>query len=547
MSVDGRFIEHLAKELNQETVNARINKVSQLSKADFLFSLSNNKNLYLSLSTALARIHLVNDKFTNTLTPGGFCMFLRKYVEKGIVLAVKSLNHDRIIEIKLNNRNDIGDIKDYYLMVELFGRYANLVILDEDKTIINAFKHIHPFDNVDRIIVNGIKYALPQDDKISPNDLKTIEIFFKRPNLGYRDIIDNIRGVSPLLAKKIIKTANYKEEDYFQEYKRLFNEEVKPTKKGSQFYYLDIFDGEREYFSSLSELLEVQFKEASGLDRVRQIHKYLANFVKNHLEKNLNKLEKLNKDLRTAEDNQINRIKGDLIIQHLHEINSKTQELKLYSYELDEEVLVEIDPLLSLVDNANKYYSRYKKQKSAIKYIKEQIHLTKIEIDYFKDLTLQITDNYELKDLEEIQDELINNRYLQKKKAKNNKKNPNYDIFYDEEGVMIVVGKNNIQNNFITHKLAKKDYYWFHVQNQSGSHTVCMTDEPLKEITIRTAANLAALYSKSKMSSSVPVDYTKIKYVKKIPGDFGSHVTYTNQKTIYIDPDLSLKEKIRKG
>ncbi|MDY0023358.1 MAG: NFACT RNA binding domain-containing protein [Candidatus Izemoplasmatales bacterium] len=547
MSVDGRFIEHLAKELNQETVNARINKVSQLSKADFLFSLSNNKNLYLSLSTALARIHLVNDKFTNTLTPGGFCMFLRKYIEKGIVLAVKSLNHDRIIEIKLNNRNDIGDIKDYYLMVELFGRYANLVILDEDKTIINAFKHIHPFDNVDRIIVNGIKYALPKDDKISPDDLKTIETFFKRPNLGYRDIIDNIRGVSPLLAKKIIKTANYKEEDYFQEYKRLFNEEVKPTKKGSQFYYLDIFDGEREYFSSLSELLEVQFKEASSLDRVRQIHKYLANFVKNHLEKNLNKLEKLNKDLRTAEDNQINRIKGDLIIQHLHEINSKTQELKLYSYELDEEVLVEIDLLLSLVDNANKYYSRYKKQKSAIKYIKEQIHLTKIEIDYFKDLTLQITDNYELKDLEEIQDELINNRYLQKKKAKNNKKNPNYDIFYDEEGVMIVVGKNNIQNNFITHKLSKKDYYWFHVQNQSGSHTVCMTDEPLKEITIRTAANLAALYSKSKMSSSVPVDYTKIKHVKKIPRDFGSHVTYTNQKTIYIDPDLSLKEKLRKG
>ncbi|MDD3712470.1 MAG: NFACT RNA binding domain-containing protein, partial [Candidatus Izemoplasmatales bacterium] len=124
---------------------------------------------------------------------------------------------------------------------------------------------------------------------------------------------------------------------------------------------------------------------------------------------------------------------------------------------------------------------------------------------------------------------------------------PNYDIYYDEEGIQIVVGKNNIQNNFITHKLAKKDYLWFHVQNQSGSHTIVMTNQELKESTIRAAANLAAYYSKSKLSSSVPIDYTRIKNVKKVPGENGSYVTYTNQKTIYIDPDESQIKKLRKG
>ncbi|MDT8337498.1 MAG: NFACT RNA binding domain-containing protein, partial [Candidatus Izemoplasmatales bacterium] len=169
------------------------------------------------------------------------------------------------------------------------------------------------------------------------------------------------------------------------------------------------------------------------------------------------------------------------------------------------------------------------------------------EISYFEDLMLQLADNYDIKDLEEIQEELINNRYLAKRKSKNKIKTPNYDIFYDELGLQIIVGKNNIQNNYITHKLAKKDFTWFHVQNQSGSHTVVMSNVELTEPTIRAAANLAALYSKSKNSSSVPVDYTKIKYVKKIPGEVGSYVSYTNQKTIYIDPSISLLEKLRKG
>lgn len=547
MSVDGRFISHLAIELNEKMKNVRINKISQLSRADFLFYLNLDENLYLSLSTSMARVHLAKSKYNNFITPGGFCMFLRKHIEKGIITEVNALNSDRIIEIKVNNRNDIGDLTDYYLIIELFGRYANLIILDSERIIINAFKHIHPFENPDRIIVNGIKYVLPQDDKLSADDFTAISEFFKQENLGYQEIINKIRGISPIFAKRIISEANYQSHRMFDVYKDLYYKETLPTKSSKHFYCIDIFENDKIYYKSLSELLEDQFMEASSLERVKQTHKNLSTFIKNQLEKNVNKLEKLTKDLHEAENNQINRIKGDLLLQNNNLIDKTKTEVKLYSYELDEEINIEIDRMACPIDNANKYFAKYKKQKSAISHINGQMELTKKEISYFEELNQQVLDNYDLKDLEEIQEELILNKYLPKRKEKSKTKTPNYDIYYDEEGIQIVVGKNNIQNNFITHKLAKKDYLWFHVQNQRGSHTVVMTNQELKESTIRAAANLAAYYSKSKLSSSVPIDYTKIKNVKKVPGENGSYVTYTNQKTIYIDPDESQIKKLRKG
>lgn len=547
LSIDGRFIEKLAQELDNELQNIRIQKISQLGKADFLFVLNHQKNLYISLSTATSRINLSKAKYDNNLNPGGFCMFLRKYIEKGVIKSVKAINCDRIIEIKINNRNELGDMSDYYLFFEFFGRYANLIVTDENKTIINAFKHIHPFDDSDRTIVNGIVYPIPKDDKLSPHDLEGIKDFFDNNEITHKTIIDHIRGVSPLLAKTIIKAGNYQKDQLYSQYLKLYNQEVLPTKSKNRFYYLDIFSEDQEYYSSLSELLEVQFQQTASLERVRQIHKYLANFVKNTLEKNQNKLEKLSKDLQAAENHQINRIKGDLLIQNSYQFDRSLAKVSLFSYELNQDVEIEIDRLLSPIDNANKYFQKYRKQKSAISHIKGQIAITKNEINYFYDLINQIEENYNFKDLEEIQTELTEKNYLSKNRRIKKTKRPNYDIYVDEVGIEIFVGKNNLQNNYLTHKLAKKDYWWFHVQNQTSAHVVVASNSDLEEPTIRAAANLCALNSKAKNSSSVPVDYTLIKYIKKIPGEFGSKVTYQNQKTIYIDPDYQLVEKLRKG
>ncbi len=553
MSVDGMFLYHLANELDGTLKNGKIQKISQLSKADFLFLIrNNNKNhkLYISLSTAMARIHLSDENYNTSFQPGGFCMFLRKFIEQGTIEQIKTLNYDRVVEITINNLNEIGDETKLYLIIELFGRYANMIILDDSRKIINAFKHISPFEAIDRTIVNGVEYILPEDDKINPFAFDKVRSFFENASVTYQDIINNIRGISPLLANHIISTSNYNNKKMFDTYKNIITAEIKPTicyGTKNNFYFADIFDKNKKYYSNLSQLLNDYYREASSLDRVRQIHKYLHNFAKSQENKYKTKLEKLSKDMVKAKNNAIYRIKGDILLSNQNNIGKGASSFEGYSYELDKDVKIDLDRRLTIIQNANKYYTKYKKQKTAIGHIEEQTEITKKMLKYFEELVQQLDSTYELFDLEEIQDELLEKGFLHKQKRKKKRKILNYDEYIDDDGIRILVGKNNIQNNFLTHKYAQKNYWWFHVKNQTGSHVIVCSKDDLSETTIRTAANLSAYFSKSRDSQSVPVDYTLVKNIKKVPGEMGSYVTYTNQKTIYIDPSYELIEKLNKN
>jgi len=553
MSIDGRFIKYLSQELDQELKQGRIQKISQVSNTDFLWTIRSQRDtahLYLSLSTSHARVHLIDKPDQAYDAPGGFCMFLRKHIEGGLIQSIKQVNHDRIIQINISNINDLGDQANYNLIIELFGRYANLIILDQTDHVLNAYKHIHPFDQVDRTIVNGIKYQLPQDDKLNPEDEESIKDFFHKEDIDYRKMIHHIRGISPLFAKTVLKRAHYQQGQVFDAYTSLINQQVQPTlslEGKSKFYYTDIFEGKKKHFDTLSALLNHYFQTYTSREKVKQIHKHLLQLTKSQINKSKHKLENLNKDLDKAKKYEQYRIKGDLIIQDQHKIKATDHEYTGFSYELNQELTVQLDRKLSIIDNAKKYYKRYKKFKNAIKHIHKQIILTKHQLNYFITLKQQITDNYQIDDLEEIKQELIDKHYLSKrnKQSKKKSKKPyNYDV-YKLKDTIFYVGKNNLQNNYLTHQLAKKDDMWFHVQKQSGSHVIVRSND-LNEDVIRHAANLAAYHSKSRQSSSVPVDYTQVKHIKKIPGELGSLVSYTHQKTIYIDPDESMINSLKK-
>jgi len=553
MSVDGRFIKYLSMELNEDLEMGRIQKISQISQSDFLFMIrakGENKNLYLSLSTAIARIHLINQPISQFEQPGGFCMFLRKHVEGGVISSIQALNNDRIIQVTLTNVNDLGDQVTNYLFIELFGRYANLIITDQEKQILNAYKHIHPFDEIDRTIVNGSTYFPPADEKIDPEDMTAIKEFFNQAIIDYQTIIQNIRGISPLLAKAITKKANHQEIHYFQAYQDLMSQAIQPTieiKDKAHFYFIDIFNEPKKHFEKLSDLLEHYYKNHTEKEKVKQIHKYLSQLIKNQLNKDRNKLENLSKDLKKAQKNDLYRMKGDLIIQDQHKIKATDYEYTGFSYELNQDLTVSLDRKISIIENANRYYKKYKKLKTAIKHLNKQIVLTKHELNYFIGLKQQIEHNYVYKDLVEIRDELIQLKYIHKKKKsqKSKQQKLNFDTYELDNQAKFYVGKNNLQNNYLTHKFARKNDMWFHVQNQSGSHVIVSTNQ-LNEGIIRHAANLAAYHSKSQQSSSVAVDYTEVKNIKKIPGELGSLVTYTQQKTIYIDPDESMIKALKK-
>lgn len=542
MSMDGRFLWFLAQELHSELVSGRLQKVTQLGKTDFLFQIrvnNQNKKLYLSLSTSLSRVNLTQLTYPSDYLPGGFCMFLRKHLEGGFIESIHTLSDDRILEVSVDATNEIGDHVKLYLVFEMFSRYTNLILLDENRQILNAFKHVSPFDASERTIANGIIYEVPKEDKLSPTDFKAIEVFLKEERT-YKDLVEKIKGISPLFASYVLKNANHNPSATYQSYLDSMNLPFKPTVSlgdKTEFYHLDIFSKNQKYFDTLSALIDFYFTEASALERVKQIHKYLYGFVKREYKRKKNKLEKLSVELKQALDNDIWRIKGDTLVTNQNQIQRGDSTFTGFAYELDQEIEIELDRLLNPIQNANRYYVKYKKQKTAVGHVENQILITKQEIAYFGELMEQIEDTQSLNDLNEIQEELIENGYLSKKKSNKSKLKPNFDTYTDELGIRILVGKNNLQNNYLTHKYAHKNHWWFHVKNQTGSHVIVWSDEELTEPTIRKAAMLAAMHSKSRHSSSVPVDYTRIRNIKKVPGTLGSFVTYTNQKTIYIDPE----------
>ena len=363
MSVDGRFLHFLTKELHNSLYSGRVQKISQLGKTDFLFNIrchNQNRKLYISLSTSLARINLTKENYSSDYTPGGFCMFLRKHLEGSYIEEVKTLQNDRIVEITLNATNEIGDRVTIYLIMEMFSRYTNLILLNSDRIILNAYKHISPFESIDRTIINGSIYKLPQDNKLNPDDYQEIEKLFQSETT-YIDIIQNIRGLSPIFAKYLLKKANYNHLKLFELYKQTEKEPVNPTislGNKTEFYYFDIFDSNQVYFSTLSELLDFYFNKASSLERVKQIHKYLFSFVKREYKRKKNKLEKLSSDYNRALDNDIYRIKGDILISNQYKIKKGNKIYQGFSYELNKDIEVELNRLLTPIENANKYYAK---------------------------------------------------------------------------------------------------------------------------------------------------------------------------------------------
>jgi len=553
MSLDGRFLAFLGNELNQDLQMGRIQKIYQLTKTDFLLLIrANSKNLQLmiSLSTSLTRIHLTKFHVDRPDNPGGFCMLLRKYIEGGVILKISTIESDRMMDILIQNTNEMGETKDFHLIMEIMGRYANLIVADDQFVIIDAYKHISPFEDSNRTILKGAAYVVPEDDRINPNDLeKALSFLNNVVDPTYQDLINAFKGFSPLLAKFVISLAKDKNISVTSAFQAMLSYPIQPTlylENGThKFYYCDVFPfGEKQSFPTLSLLLDAFYNESSKLERMKQLSKNVYQLAKREYEKNKNKLEKLTRELDIAKHSESIRVKGDLIIQNLHQIQRGDVILKAFDYENNQSIDINLDRLLTPIQNANQYYKKYKKSKVAITYIEEQITITNNQIIYF-DLLINQIENAQYNDLDEIHEELSKLGYLRTKNKKLRKGRPNYDTYVDPDGVTIYVGKNNLQNEYVTHKLAKSNEWWFHTKEIHGSHVVVSKSGELSETTIRSAAMLASYFSKGRLSSSVPVDYTLVKYVKKIPGALGSFVQYTNHKTIYIDPSESIFTKVK--
>lgn len=542
MSQDGLFIRKLSEELHNKLSTGRIDSAYGLNKTDYILVVrakGENHSLYLSVSYNNPTIFSVNEKFEKPGFASPFTMVLRKYLVGSFIESIKQLNNDRVIEITCTKKDDLLGNTKLYLVIELIGRFSNLLLLDEDRKIIDAIKQLSILENESRGIMKKMTYIPLKNEKISIDDKDEFnKLFINHDNQYPKNLVDNISGVSPKLAEYLIK--NYKDsKDNFYDYVHKEIDKFNPTYIGSDFYYFDIFENQnKEYFDSLNELLYHNYKENAETKILKDNNHKLYQCVNSNIKRLEKKLINLNNDLTKDLDSENYKIKGEVLMANSY-LNIKGKHLvELTNFYNNETIKIDIDPSKSMIDNANNYFKKYKKSKAALEHLNEQISIAEKELDYFKLLSYQLG-VASLKDLEEIKDELIKNKYISEKyntKKSKQKVKPNFlEITFKD--CRILVGKNNLQNEFITHHIGRKDDLWFHVKNSHGSHVLVQGDNKYSEDVIRKAAYLAATYSEAKDSSSVPVDYTLIKNIKKIPGRSGSFVSYKGEKTIYIDPN----------
>ncbi len=539
MAFDGFFVRKLVEEFNQSILNSRINKINNLSNDEFIFSIRKGKNLklYVSANSSASRIQLTNNSYENPQTPSNFCSVLRKYLMGGIIEDINQINNDRIIKFKIKNFDELGYEKYYYLITELMGKHSNIILTNSENIIIESLKNSYSLE-YSRSTISNMEYVLPPTvKKYNPFD------FSEYNDLEYdkndkKFLIKNFYGVSSVLNNYFV---NKEEENCLKSFKEFcinFSSYFEPTllKDGNKndFYYFDINNNkENTKFDSLSELLDFYYMDIRKESSNKNTDKELFNFIKNKLNRLNKKLKILNDEIIEAEVKDDFKLKGQLLISNIYLFKNNIPEIvtlqNFYSENL-EDISIELDPNISIEKNSEKYFELYKKNKRTIENLHEQIEITKKDISYFETLSFQI-ENADKTDLFEIKEELINSGYLKKDKNKKNTKRKNNYLIIKYNGIDIYVGKNNIQNDTITNKLARRDYLWFHAKDIPGSHVVIFDNNPDEE-TKNVASMLAGYFSKFKNENYVSVDSTLIKNVKKISGAKPGMVTYTDQKTV---------------
>jgi predicted ribosome quality control (RQC) complex YloA/Tae2 family protein len=543
MSFDGNIVYHLVDEWKNSLINGRIRKIYQLSRFDLVFVIQNRnirESLFISASPRYSRAYLSNQTFDILKYPPAFGMFLRKQLEGGVIKNIEQIKRDRIIKITINKRNELGDLSFKYLILEMMGRYSNVIVVDEYGVIKDAMKHNLNFEGTDRTIFPGAQYTYPPTTKFDPTDHPKLHAFLSDVNnINNTTLLQNIMGFSPQIIKEIMYQFEQGEPIY-SIFNRILTQKKPVWIQGEKedFYSLDLehMKGNRIFYETVNELLDAFYKDRDRKDQSTQHAKDLKTFINNRISRSLVKIDKLSNQLQDTKKMDNYRVKGELIQANLHQLKKGMSTFETVNYYTNEIIQISLDPLKTPVQNSEQYFKKYKKLKQSIPHLKKQIDEAKKELEYFNELKSQLSFS-NVQDIEEIRVELIDKKYVRGTYKKRQKSKPHFTKYISKDKIEIFVGKNNIQNEYLTHRFARYDDVWFHVQNAPGSHVIVHHPFPLSEDTIRLASNLAAYYSQYRESSSVAVDYTSVRYVKKIPGKVGSFVRYTNQKTIYIDPD----------
>ena len=545
MSFDGFFLHHMTEELRHELVGGRIQKINQPFDQELVLQIRSNRKshkLLLSAHSVFGRVQLTETTFENPAIPNTFIMVMRKYLQGAVIEAIQQVENDRILEISVSNKNEIGDSVAVTLVIEIMGKHSNIILLDKASgKIIEAIKHVGFSQNSYRTILPGSTYvAPPQTGSLNPftvDDEKLFEILHTE-DLEPKRLQQIFQGLGRDTATELSARLTA---DKLKVFRAFFSSSTEPSLTEKSFSAL-LFSDSKTQMSTLSDLLDTFYKDKAERDRVNQQASELIRRVENELEKNRKKLGKQEEELLATENAEEFRQKGELLTTFLHQVPNDKDQVELDNYYTGEKILIALDKALTPNQNAQRYFKRYQKLKEAVKHLTSLIEETQATILYLESVETALA-QASLTEIAEIREELIQTGFIRRRQREKIQKRQKPEKYLATDGqTIILVGRNNLQNDELTFKMAKKDELWFHAKDIPGSHVV-ITDNLQPSDEVKTdAAELAAYFSKARLSNLVQVDMIEIKKLNKPTGGKPGFVTYTGQKTLRVTPD---EEKIK--
>ena len=574
MAFDGITIANITKELNDKLLGGRIRKIAQPENDELILTIKSaegNFRLLISASASLPLIYLTENNKPSPMTAPNFCMLLRKHIENGKLVGISQPGLERIIRFDIEHLDELGDLRRKTLVVEIMGKHSNIIFCDENDRIIDSIKHVSLQMSSVREVLPGRTYFIPvTQEKADPLEL-TLDSFTsligaKSTKLA-KAIYTSYTGISPVAANEVVFRSGINSEmsgnalselEMLHLYKTFsyYIEDIKTGNFAPQIVYqgktpieyaalpLTIYsDLETITHESISYILETYYAERNTVTRIRQRSVDLRKIVQTALERSRKKYDIQAKQLKDTEKRDTYRIYGELLTTYGYSAQPGAKSLDVLNYYTNEDLTIPLDPQLTALENAKKYFDKYGKLKRTFEAVSELLKETGDEVEHLDSISTALDIALSEEDLVEIKEELMEYGYIKKRHPGGKKPKITSKPFHyiSSDGYHMYVGKNNFQNEELTFKFATGNDWWFHAKGVPGSHVIVKTEgaDDMPDATFEEAGRLAAYYSQSRENEKVEIDYIQKKQIKKPKGGKPGFVVYYTNYSLMIDPDIS--------
>lgn len=557
MAFDGFFTHAVVHELDQTLATGRVAKVNQPYPAELIMTIRahrHNYSLLLSANPTYPRMQITQIAYQNPAVPSNFAMTMRKYLEGAILESIEQVDNDRIIKMNFKTRDELGDQERLVLVIEIMARHSNVSLVNEkNHKIIDTIKHVGSDQNRVRLLLPGATFVMPpKQDKVNPYLPNQIYTDLVRKDLDENELAKQLQAryqglgrqsaqelARELQASSDLPTTYHTFLKQFENPDPVIYDDNNGKRQFAAFLPSNIKEEQLTHYDTLSVMLDAFYAQKAERDRSKELAGQVLKVLHNELKKDRRKVKKLKQQLEDAAKADYYRIRGEILTTYLGKLTAGMTEITLPNFYDDNKPLkIKLDPELSPSRNAQKYFTKYDKLKTSVDYVKEQLKLANDEINYLANIESQI-DLASPADIQEIRLELQQQGYIKQKRQKSKKRRKvrvsKPEEFHTSNGTTVLVGKNNLQNDRLSFKIANKNDIWLHVKDIPGSHVIIRDSDP-DEQTLLEAAQLAAYFSKGRNSDNVPVDYLPAKRLHKPNGAKPGFVTFTGQKTLYVTP-----------